>query len=127
MKSLIAAILLLCATGVAQVPNPTLKMYKLVEGKQENFTFSTTLSLKLGDWVEIKVYCENTLPSCVQPAYFNNGQEIKFPNLYTGNQGELVQQVFGLAAPANGPIKVLIPSIRYGIEYKGTIEVTTAQ
>jgi hypothetical protein len=127
MKSLIPAVLLLCAACVAQVPNPTLKIYQLVEGKQEYFTYSTTLSLKQGDWVEIKVLCRNTLPACVQPAYFENGQEIKFPKLYTGNQGDLIEQVFGLAAPSDGPIKVYVPSIRFGIEYKGTIEVTTAQ
>jgi hypothetical protein len=126
-KSLTTVVLLLGANCLAQVPNPTLKVYQLVEAKQENHTFSTTLSLKQGDWVEIKVLCQNTLPACVQPAYFANGQEIKFPKLYSGNQGDLIQQVFGLVAPSDGQLKVYVPTIRFGIEYKGTIEVTTWQ
>ena len=127
MKFLVVTVLLLGANCVAQVPNPTLKTYALVEGKQENFTYSTVLSVKQGDWVEIKVLCRNTLPACVQPAYFDNGQEIKFPKLFNGNQGDLIEQVFGLAAPFDAQMKVYIPTIRYGIEYKGTIEVTTGQ
>lgn len=121
--ALMLSLLAMCAAAFGQSPNPTtLEYYKTMDWIAGNQAHTETFEVKQGDWVEIKVTCG--LGYCGQPSYFANGSEVKVPQLAIWTVSHYTEQVFGMAASATGILKVFVPVIYSGIEYKGAVSVS---